>query len=86
MKSSSGGAVTSPVEVANIDQFGIWILVHGREHFLPFVDFPWFRQATLDQILDVELLGANHLRWPLLDVDLCRESIEQPQSYPLVYR
>jgi hypothetical protein len=86
MKSSSGGVAISPVEVVNIDQFGFWIIVGRREHFLPFEDFPWFRQATLDQILGVELLGETHLRWPQLDVDLCLDSIEHPESYPLVYR
>ena len=86
MKYSSGGVATSPIEVVNIDKFGFWVIVGGREHFLPFEDFPWFRQATLDQILAVELLSENHLRWPLLDVDLCLDSIEHPTSYPLVYR
>ena len=86
MKSSSGGAATSLVEVVNIDRFGFWVIVRGREHFLPFVDFPWFRQATLDQILAVDLLGDDHLRWPQLDVDLCLDSIEHPESYPLLYR
>ncbi|MCX7030241.1 MAG: DUF2442 domain-containing protein [Spirochaetes bacterium] len=86
MKFSRGGIAASPVEVANIDQFGFWIIVGGREHFLPFKDFPWFRQATLDQILRVELLHDDHLRWPDLDVDLCLDSIEHPESYPLVYR
>jgi hypothetical protein len=86
MKSTSGGATTSLVEVVNIDRFGLWVIVHGREYFLPFVDFPWFRQATLDQILAVDLLCDDHLRWPQLDVDLCLDSIEHPESYPLVYR
>ena len=86
MKLSSDGAATSPAEIANIDQFGIWIIVGGKEHFLPFEDFPWFRKATLDQILRVELLHEDHLRWPDLDVDLCLDSLEHPESYPLVYR
>jgi hypothetical protein len=86
MKSSSGGAATSPAEIANIDRFGIWIIVSGKEHFLPFEDFPWFRKATLDQILRVDLLHNDHLRWPDLDVDLCLDSLEHTESYPLVYR
>jgi hypothetical protein len=31
---------------------------------LPYADFPWFRKATLDQILQVELLQEGHIRWP----------------------
>ena len=86
MRSSSAGAATSRVEVTNIDRFGFWIIADGREHFLPFDAFPWFRKATLEQILDVEMLRDDHLRWPGLDVDLCLDSIESPESYPLVYR
>ena len=86
MKFSRGGAATSPAEIANIDRFGFWIIVGEREHILPFADFPWFRTATLDQILRVELLHENHLQWPELDVDLCLDSIEHPESYPLVHR
>jgi hypothetical protein len=86
MKSSSDGAAISPAEVANIDRHGFWVLVNGREYFLPFADFPWFRRATLDQILHVEQESERHLRWPELDVDLDLDSIENPESYPLVYR
>jgi hypothetical protein len=86
MKSSSVGSTTSRVEVTNIDRFGFWIIADGRECFLSFDEFPWFRKATLEQILDVELHHDDHLRWPGLDVDLCLDSIEHPESYPLVYR
>ena len=86
MTSSTRGASTSSVEVTNVDRFGIWILVSDREYFLPHEEFPWFKQATLQQILNVELLHGAHLRWPDLDVDLCVDSLERPEDYPLVYR
>ena len=86
MRSSSAGAATSRAEVVNIDRFGFWIIVDRVEHFLSLDEFPWFRKATLEQILDVELLHDDHLRWPGLDVDLCLDSIEHPESFPLVYR
>jgi hypothetical protein len=86
MKSSTRGASTSPVEVSNIDQFGLWIIVENREYFLPYDDFPWFRKATVDQILKVELLRKDHLYWPALDVDLCIDSLAQPGKFPLIYR
>lgn len=86
MKSSMRGASTSLVEVSNIDQFGLWVLVRDREYFLPYDDFPWFRQATVDQILNVVLLHQDHLHWPELDVDLCVESLYEPDRFPLIYR
>ncbi len=85
MTSSVHGASTSQVEVANIDQHGLWLLIDDKEYFLPYEDFPWFRQATLHQILTVELLHGDHLRWPDLDVDISLDSLAHPESFPLIY-
>jgi hypothetical protein len=76
----------STVEVTNIDAFGFWLLVRGKEYFLPYRDYPWFKDARLGEILNVELLHGSHLRWPALDVDLCLESLLDPEAYPLIYR
>jgi len=86
MKSSTRGANTSQIEVSNIDQFGLWVLVQNKEYFLPYDDFPWFRNATVDQILKVELLHEDHLHWPALDVDLCVDSLAEPGKFPLIFR
>jgi hypothetical protein len=86
MTSSMPGADIFRAEVANIDQFGIWVIVKEVEYFLPYSDFPWFRQATLDQILQVEILHADHLYWPKLDIDLHLDSIRNPESFPLIYK
>ena len=85
MTSLTLGASTSQVEVTNIDRFGFWLLVEDREYFLPYEDFPWFRNAAVDQILDVRLLHGDHLHWPTLDVDLCLDALAQPESFPLIY-
>ena len=73
-------------EVTNIDRFGFWLLVNDKEYFLPYADFPWFRQAKVDQILNVELLHGDHLHWPALDVDLSLDALEQPEAFPLIYK
>ena len=86
MKASTRGVNTSQVEVSNIAQFGLWVLVQSKEYFLPYDDFPWFRNATIDQILKVELLHQDHLYWPALDVDLCVDSLAEPGKFPLIYR
>jgi hypothetical protein len=86
MNSSVLGAVTSAAEVTNMDRFGLWILVQEKEYFLPYEQYPWFKDAKVDQILNVQLLHEDHLHWPELDVDLCIESLEQPDKYPLVYK
>ena len=85
MNCSTLGAPTSLAEVTNIDHFGFWLLVENKEYFLPYGDFPWFRGATVDQILNVQLLHEDHLFWPDLDVDLSLDSLQCPESFPLIY-
>ena len=86
MKSARPGQSTSGVELSNVSQHGLWLLVDGREHFLPFDAFPWFKNATVAQLSCIERPGADHLRWPELDIDLSLQSIERPEDYPLVSR
>ena len=42
------GTSTSAVEIINISKHGFWVLLDGRELFLLFDHFPWFKQATVD--------------------------------------
>ena len=86
MKSPVPGTSTSDAEVTHISSHGLWVLVAGTEYFLPYDQFPWFRDARLREILDVELLHGSHLHWPALDVDLCLESLEKPEAFPLIYQ
>src|SRR3990172_5204891 len=86
MRSVAPGKPTSDAEVTNLSKHGFWILVQGRELFAPFKSFPWFEQASIGQILNVEMPGPNHLYWPDLDVDLAVESIENPDAFPLISR
>jgi hypothetical protein len=84
MKSEALGENTSLVEVSNISPFGFWLLLGGEELFVPFAEFPWFRDASVRQITHVDLPSAHHLYWPELDVDLAVESIRNPKAFPLI--
>lgn len=86
MKSAARGSTTSNVEVTNISPNGVWLLVEDREFFLSFGDFPWFRDASIAQVLEVERPGSDHLYWPSLDIDLSVESLEHPERFPLIAR
>lgn len=90
MTSDAHGTLTSEtissVEVTNISRHGLWILLDERELFLPFEEFPWFADAPVKAILEVERPHPHHLHWPELDVDLAVESIEHPERFPLVSR
>lgn len=86
MTSKQLGENTSKAEVANISAHGFWLFVQDKEYFLPFEDYPWFKDAKIKAILNVELLHQTHLHWPNLDVDLELESLESPEKYPLIYK
>ena len=86
MKSDELGSSTSQVEVANISGEGFWLFLGDRELFVPFRGFPWFANATVAEILNVQRPRVDHLSWPDLDVDLSVESIEHPERFPLVSR
>ncbi len=83
-KSAKRGKPTSEVEVANVSPNGFWLMIRETEFFLPFEQFPWFRDATIGQITNVELPSPHHLYWPELDIDLAVESLTNPERYPLV--
>ena len=80
------GIATSEVEVTNISKHGIWLLLGDEELFMPFEHFPWFKKATIEQILQVERPTSDHLYWPTLDVDLSVASVRDPSAFPLVSR
>jgi hypothetical protein len=84
MKSAALGPSTSPAEVTNVSPHGFWLFVGERELFVPFKEFPWFREASVREITNVQLPSAHHLYWPDLDIDLAVESIEHPEKFPLV--
>jgi len=84
MRSTTLGTSISKPEVTNISKHGFWLLIGGEELFLPFKEFPWFKTATVQSILKVELHGDDHFHWPDLDVDLTLESIRRPEKYPLI--
>jgi hypothetical protein len=78
------GTSTSTVEVTHVSKHGFWLLLDGEELLLPFVDFPWFLKATIEQLSDVQWPTPGHLHWPQLDVDLALASIRNPSLFPLV--
>jgi hypothetical protein len=50
---------------------------------MSFGDFPWFAEATVKQISQVERHGGGHMHWRELDVDLTLDMIDHPETYPL---
>jgi len=86
MSSVAPGTTTSEIEVTNVSKHGFWLLIQGQEVFVPFAEFPWFRDAPIGHLLNVQLPSPRHLYWPDLDVDLAVESLFHPERFPLVSR
>ena len=58
-------------------------LSRNKELFLPYDEFPWFKDQNVSAILNVEEPRENHFHWPAMDVDLTLDMIEHPERYPL---
>jgi hypothetical protein len=86
MRSAASGKTISSVEVTNVSPSGFWLLIKKRELFLPFETFPWFKEAQIGQLFEVEFYPPEHLYWPSLDIDLSVESIENPERFPLRFK
>ena len=65
-------------EVSHISTLGIWLSIGEKELLLAFDNFPWFKDASVSAIHNVELLNEHHVNWPDLDIDLAVESIKRP--------
>jgi len=85
MKSLRRGSNISKVEIQGISNHGIWIYVDGEEYFLSYSSYPWFLNARVEQVYNVEFLFGGQLRWPDLDVDLELDALKHPEKYPWVY-
>ena len=86
MKSQKRGKNISEAEIQNVSEFGIWMLIQGREYFLSYKEFPWFQNAVVKQIYNFEFLHGRHLYWPELDIDLSLESLSSLEKFPLKAR
>lgn len=76
------GNVASAVEVTNISSHGVWLLSHDQELFMPYDEFPWFKDQPVKVIMNIEEPSPGHFYWPDIDVDLTQEIIEHPERFP----
>jgi hypothetical protein len=78
------GVATSGAEVTHVSAHGFWVLLGDEELPVPYAQFPWFKKATIEQLLAVERPTEGHLYWPQLDIDLSVESLRNPDAFPKV--
>lgn len=79
------GVGVSLSEVTNITSIGFWLLVDDREYFIPFDDYPVFREAKVNQIYTLQRLGPDQFYWPELDIDIELPALEHPEQFPLIF-
>ena len=85
MSSQTLGANISDVDISLVTAKGFWVFVQSKEYFLAFDEYPWFRDARIAEIMNVELKNQHHLRWEDLDIDIELDSLENPERYPLCF-
>ncbi len=78
--------MNSDSEITDIGATGFWLLVDRREYFVPYKDYPGFRNATVAQICAVRRLGPTQLSWAALDIDVELEALEHPEQFPLQFK
>ena len=71
-------------KVLTITANGILLSIPEGDFFLNYKDYPWFRNAPINHVFDVEMEGDHAVRWNALDVDLEIDSILNPERYPVI--
>jgi hypothetical protein len=83
---SKNGTNTLDYEVTNIERLGFWIIVDNEEYFVNFEDYPKFKKATVEQILNIKRLDPEQFNWPDLDIDIDIRSLKYPEQFQKVYK
>ena len=86
MTSFRPGESTFQAKVTSITAVGFWLLAADREYFVPFADYPAFREATVAQIVNVGQPGPGQLYWAYLDIDIELAGLDEPERFPLQFR
>jgi hypothetical protein len=71
--------------ITNISHLGFWMIINEKEYFISFADYPAFHKATVDEIFNYQVISPEQFRWPVLDIDIELDSLENPSLFPLVY-
>ncbi len=69
---------TKSADVLMINNQGLMINVMGNDYFISYNRAPWFKDAKISDVLNVQMEGRNAIVWPTLDVDFEIESLNIP--------
>ena len=83
---SKSNTNNTSVSVLMINNQGIMISVCGQDFFLSYNRIPWMREASINDVLNVQMCGNEAVEWPALDIDLELDSLRHPERYPLLIK
>ena len=83
---SKNNTNSTSVSVLMINAQGIMISVAGQDFFLSYNRIPWMREASINDVLNIQMCGNEAIEWPNLDVDLEIDSLRHPERYPLLIK
>ena len=83
---SKSNTESTSVSVLMINGQGIMISVGGQDYFLSYNRIPWMRDASINDVLNVQMCGNEAIEWPALNVDLEIDSLRHPERYPLLIK
>ena len=83
---SKNNTNNTSVSVLMINGQGIMISVFGQDYFLSYNRIPWMRDASINDVLNIQMCGKEAIEWPALDVDLEIDSLRHPERYPLIIK
>ena len=85
-KNSNKNTEISSVKILSINPEEIYLSVAGKDYFISYNKVPWFRNARVNEIMNVSMMGRMGIRWEDLDVDLEIDSLEHPEKYQHVIK
>ena len=83
---SKSGISTSECNITGMNDLGFWVLVNDMEYFIPFSDYPGFKDASINHLLNIRYYPPAQLHWKDLDMDIELDSLSHPESFPLLYK
>jgi hypothetical protein len=86
MDSSKSGICISVCSITGIIDLGFWVLVEDKEYFIPFLDYPGFKDSSVNQLLKIRFSAPSQLHWEEIDMDIELQALSQPESFPLIFK
>jgi hypothetical protein len=73
-------------EVTNINSLGFYVLIDNKEYFVPFREYPAFKNIPVSDIFEMILLSPEQLYWEKYDIDIELSALKAPHLFPLSYK